>query len=167
MHGDIKPQNVLVFDGEEGKGEYLAKVADFGYSGMLMVDAVRVTVHGTEGWAAPEYTKGMSADFEAARRIDVFSLGWLCLWLLFYNRSENETGGTTSDFLAHRRSKTSLVDIASEHIESSEGIDDETRKNLTSFFQRSLQHDPALRVVDCQTLLGLIAPHRCVHIRSR
>lgn len=43
MHGDIKRQNVLVFDGEEGKGEYLAKVTDFGYSGMLMVDAVRVT----------------------------------------------------------------------------------------------------------------------------
>jgi serine/threonine protein kinase len=162
VHGDLKPQNVLVFDGEEGEGGYMAKVADFGYSSILVGEDARVRMHGTEGWAAPEYTKGMSADFEVARRTDVFSLGCLCLWLLFYNGSETGEGSTTSNFLAHRRSRTSLVDIALGHIQVSKGIDEETRKSLTSLFEQSLQNDPALRIVNCQTLLGLIAPHRCV-----
>jgi serine/threonine protein kinase len=161
VHGDVKPQNVLVFNGEEGPAGYMAKMADFGYSS-IFVEQARLKMYGTEGWAAPEYMKGMSADFEAARRMDVFSLGLLCLWLLFYNRSETGVDDTTADFLAHRRSRTNLVDIALRNVQASKEMDEETRKNLTSFFEQSLQHNTALRVVDCQTLLGLIAPYRCV-----
>lgn len=32
MHGDIKPQNVLIFEGVAGEADYEARVTDFGYS---------------------------------------------------------------------------------------------------------------------------------------
>ncbi|KIW13608.1 hypothetical protein PV08_08798 [Exophiala spinifera] len=158
IHGDIKPQNVLVFDGDGESGKYLAKVADFGYSGVLRNPTAKIVIRGTELWAAPEYAQAMTVDFETARRMDIFSLGWLCLWLLFYNRPE--TGGgrgqNTSDFLAHRQTKKSLVRVALDHIKTSRGMDEELQRDLASFFEQSLQLDPAERTVGCRTLHGLI-----------
>ena len=114
---------------------------------------------------APEWNhRNVMTTSEGAQKMDVFSLGALCLWLLFYNYNNNNkhniTGGSTSDFFAQRRSKTDLIALVGQHIKGVEGLGEEKRSNLQVFFKRSLQHDPALRCLKCEAIVKLIAPER-------
>lgn len=75
IHGDIKPQNILLFQKGE---EWTAKIADFG--GSLIGSEVR----GRESlqlvsryWAAPETVRPLNA--EEMQQADLFSLG-MVLW---------------------------------------------------------------------------------------
>jgi transcriptional regulator with GAF, ATPase, and Fis domain/Tfp pilus assembly protein PilF len=67
IHCDLKPQNILVADGD---GTPHAKLIDFGFAGqpaLADADAAR----GTLGYVAPEVLKGVDAD----ARADLYSLG--------------------------------------------------------------------------------------------
>ena len=53
VHGDIKPQNVLIFDNEEGG--YVARVADVGYSTQWALPDDLVRMPRSRPWDAPEW----------------------------------------------------------------------------------------------------------------
>jgi serine/threonine protein kinase len=72
IHGDVKPQNVLVF--EEKKSRYRAKVADFSHSMFdTGSDTQRHLPGGTPAYAAPEWKKPATA--KLLRASDVYSYG--------------------------------------------------------------------------------------------
>ena len=81
MHGDIKPQNVLIFRGKSRK--YCAKVIDFGNSAQYLDDGHKIEHFGSEAWAAPEYKSGAQRRQSEGIEADLFSLGLLYFWLLF------------------------------------------------------------------------------------
>jgi hypothetical protein len=92
IHGDIKPQNVLVF--KDDTGTTTVKMADFGYSTLTTNEAIaklegpttdhteRVFLPKSRPWNAPEHHFGMFTAQEA-KQTDVYSFGMLCLWVLF------------------------------------------------------------------------------------
>ena len=79
IHGDIKPQNVLIF--EDQPGRYTAKVMDFGYSTLFSTEKDLINMPLSWPWAAPEWHhRGFLPSH--AMKMDVYSIGLLCLWLL-------------------------------------------------------------------------------------
>ena len=67
IHCDLKPQNILV---AEGDGEPRAKLLDFGFAERASLSDVTAP-RGTLGYIAPEVFKGVDAD----ARADLYSLG--------------------------------------------------------------------------------------------
>jgi hypothetical protein len=123
-------------------------VSDFGYSTIFARPDAIIKMPATEPWVAPEWShNNATTDPEGARKMDLFSLGALCFWLLFHNNDNNKNtiGHSTSDFLAQRRSGFSLIELADQHIGRTEGLEKEERDNLQLFFEHSLQPDPTLR----------------------
>ena len=88
IHGDIKPQNVLIFMSQDGS--LVAKLSDFGgcYSSddeaqldsQLM--AFTNALAGTEYWSAPEVALREHPAFTRETR-DYYSLGLIALYILF------------------------------------------------------------------------------------
>ncbi|KAL1964726.1 hypothetical protein VTN77DRAFT_6752 [Rasamsonia byssochlamydoides] len=73
IHGDIKPQNVLVFSHPDRR--YIAKLADFGFSVIEAVESTHCRTVGTPTWRAPEANKDIPV--QALVYTDVFSFGLL------------------------------------------------------------------------------------------
>lgn len=86
VHGDVKPQNVLVFEDKMG-GVYV-KLADFGFAGWAANDSDEATVNPPKSvpWNAPEHHH-RGFPIQEAKAMDIYSLGLVCLWLLFHGRS--------------------------------------------------------------------------------
>lgn len=80
IHGDIKPQNVLIF--KDSHGTYTPRVTDFGYSTWFASEDETIGIRTSWPWNAQEYDR-CSVRPSQAKNMDVFSLGMLCLWVLF------------------------------------------------------------------------------------
>lgn len=77
VHGDVKAENVLIFSHTER--QYIAKVADFGYSFVEATVDDLVNLGGTRPWKAPE-TKSRVPKYQL-KLTDVYSFG-LLVWRL-------------------------------------------------------------------------------------
>ncbi|KAI3323109.1 hypothetical protein HD806DRAFT_497980 [Xylariaceae sp. AK1471] len=84
VHGDIKPENILIF--KDVDDEFSAKVADFGYSTLFAKDSesAEVTLPLSWPWTAPEIEDCNIVTFEQAKQADVFSFGLVCFWIICY-----------------------------------------------------------------------------------
>lgn len=89
VHADFKPQNVLIFQGQNDQTPFVAKLSDFGFSILDVKEnsnnAVNITGW-TEGWQAPEIDyyrdAGKPITTEAYRKADIYSFG-LVVWSVF------------------------------------------------------------------------------------
>jgi serine/threonine protein kinase len=81
VHGDLKPNNVLIFKPKDAKNDQLAwvaKLADFGGSVLdVDKDSFGLLSTGTYPWNAPEWKARLSRD--DLLRTDIYSLG-LLIW---------------------------------------------------------------------------------------
>jgi len=89
IHGDTKPQNVLVFKQESSKRSpelIYAKLADFGYSGWNKNPESSISLYlpRSRPWDGPEYHR-RAFDLNGAKQLDIFSLGLTCFWFLFHD----------------------------------------------------------------------------------
>jgi len=78
VHGDIKSENVLIFENE---GIYQAKICDFGFA-VLLVDIKGEKARllgGTSPWTAPEFRRELPYPHHFLKLTDVYSLG-LLIW---------------------------------------------------------------------------------------
>lgn len=73
VHGDLKPENVLVFD----QGGLVAKLSDFGMS--LLDTYCGETLRGTPGWQAPEVHSVVSVHPPNYLKADNYTFG-LVIW---------------------------------------------------------------------------------------
>ena len=87
IHGDLKPQNILLFEDPETKGAFVAKVADFGFSN---IDFLKESIRGeSERWAAPERVHGCPEKIITAMQeldspgcaSDVYSFGLVAVFV--------------------------------------------------------------------------------------
>ncbi|KAK4199966.1 kinase-like domain-containing protein [Triangularia verruculosa] len=78
-HGDIKPQNIVIFPQESQRGLFTAKLTDFGYSVFEFEEHPTLPAW-TEDWSAPEASPnihdGQQIDtFQDIKATDVYSYG--------------------------------------------------------------------------------------------
>ena len=89
VHGDVKPDNVLVFASRD-HFSCTAKIADFGHSVRNFNQNTltpEVAPQGTEGWSAPELRNQQSLRTDMLYKCDIWSLA-LTIWSVLSRRGE-------------------------------------------------------------------------------
>jgi serine/threonine protein kinase len=153
IHGDIKPENVLIFEG--GSNRYNGKVTDFGYSAQFRADDEMVILPFSKPWCAPEHHHHAVTILQA-KKMDVYSFGMICLWLLFYNF----TGDRIRDFVTDLKFAKPPAQIARELVLGLATLSSQRQEDLVAFFKIALAIEPSSRSSDFGELLKLITPHR-------
>ena len=152
IHGDINPRNILVFD---DNGKPLPKLSDFGY-GALMAEGDATRLATTWPWNAPETDSTWSFDFESAQKTDTYSLGLVCLWVIFGPMAStlvpNEEVAMPILWIEELRKKKSLCQEAMSMTSLIPLIDPKQRHRLRSFFQHALADIPEHRSIYLQGL---------------
>jgi serine/threonine protein kinase len=148
VHGDVKPQNVLVFRADDGS--FTAKVADFGFSTRYAQDDTHIVLHQSWPWHAPEFDEYHEFTPVQALKTDVFSFGLLCLWFLF---EESLSGILPLPMAAQWKSPSHVYkgeDFANQLVIAEVGFNNETKHMLQNYFGGCLASDPMVRDVDMQ-----------------
>lgn len=183
VHGDIKPQNVLIFFDDQwtyrdrDTGEVLhsepeivhAKLADFGYAGWNTDPSKEVFLYLPESkpWTGPEYHH-RAFEIQQAQRLEIFSFGLLCLWFLFHDKLESSKFKTTTQLadFCHKNALYScasieklkraglLSQLASELVRQQDSLDDRMKQDLIFFFLSCLNTDAKNRSLQIQRLVS-------------
>jgi serine/threonine protein kinase len=175
IHGDIKPQNFLVFwnDGW-GRDEWRqpeithAKLADFGYAGWNMDPSKEVSLYLPESkpWAGPEYHH-RAFGIQQAKQLEIFSFGLSCLWFLFHDKLKSLDAETPVrlaeichenafyDAKSIERLKRDglLSQLACELVRSETSLGGAVKQDLILFFVSSLDMDPKTRKLSIECLV--------------
>ena len=174
VHGDIKPQNVLVFKDAITR-KVTVKVADFGYSTLTAGESGKVLLPKSRPWNAPEHHFGEFKVHEA-KKMDVYSFGMLCLWVLFGGRLSDFPQTTTAadgvtelisfdappfrsgpTLLERLKDEDRLEYIANHRLGSLPGLDVEYAIRLKEIFSMTLLHNPGKRTCDLARVIGLLS----------
>lgn len=159
IRGDIKPENVLIF--QDQAGQYIAKVIDFGYSSRFANEDEDILLPCSWPWNAPEsYSRCKPTQ---ARKMDVFSFGMLCLWVIFENylsgtvpfpeearwaeqyfeNAENES--RSKSLLDELKRSDKLSSLSRQLITAAPDLEENQKITLLQFFDACLVHNPELR----------------------
>lgn len=144
IHGDIKPDNILIFG--DTIDSATAQVTDFGYSCMGAKENDIVYLPVSRDWCAPEY-HDRGIELHKAKKMDIYSFAMVCLWVLFGKefielRQELER---TNDRDQFHRSAMELASTAG-HFGS----------ELRTFFDLALREDWQAREEDLEKLVMLL-----------
>ena len=145
VHGDLKPENVLIF-GEPG--HWIAKLADFGGAANIGKDGYWEG-GGTIGWRAPEvrelYESGKPLDLSVVDRVDNYSFG-LLLWSIFLKEKVRAP---------HDETELNVERIALEDLhDNCENVPASLTIVLRNSFSSLLNLDPRVRNNKIEPLLG-------------
>ncbi|KAI1806722.1 serine/threonine protein kinase japonica group [Daldinia bambusicola] len=156
VHGDIKPENVLLFMQKDKPN--ITKVIDFGYSLQFTPRSRKMKLPISRPWNAPEHTRGMREwTFEQAVKTEVFSYGMLCLWMLFYDYFYKLCPGKGSRY-GISTVKESLRPLSRLLLADEPSLTSDQRQSLGNFFDASLQEDPQQRESSIVRLLQNLDP---------
>jgi hypothetical protein len=163
--------NALVF---EQDGKRIVKLADLGDASICDGIETLAFLPYSRPWNAPEYHH-RGFPFWGAAKMDIYSFGLLCLWVLFgesLSRSAaslnhcQEDGQTTTGFpptveMLAMLKKNNLVQVAAgEFVFAKKEITREQQSKLDSFFTLTLAEKPTARSSDFQLLLKLLGDDR-------
>lgn len=152
IHGDIKPHNVLIFDGEQG--QHVAKVTDFGFSTIFNRDGL-IMMPMSQPWNPPEHHHRGFTSIDAMK-MDVYSFGLVCLWLLFFNSDKRDH----KDFFTALEDQSNLQCFAYSLVTAEFEHPDillEERTRLLEFFESALAKDPRQRSSSFQLLMQVLS----------
>jgi serine/threonine protein kinase len=171
VHGDLRPENLLVFQDDDGK--FVIKVTDFGYSTCMTASSeTRLSkMHGSKPWNAPEIDgPDILLSFTQAKMTDLYSLGMLCLWIIFRDRLwemcppspegyDPFVGLRRRDIASIDRIKTDgrIRDFARRWIQTTPGLEENLQITLMRFLDSALSNTQDARhatVADIESLIG-------------
>ncbi|KAL8913129.1 MAG: hypothetical protein Q9171_002023 [Xanthocarpia ochracea] len=137
IHGDIKPENILMF--RKANGEFYAKLCDFGFSILIPDENENSTIDLPKStpWHAPELNENRHGlSILEAKKTDIYSAGLVCLWLLLGNgtaQRANPWAGGYEIIERLKREKT-ISDFIALNLQEMLDIDEEMKSHLGIFF---------------------------------
>jgi hypothetical protein len=156
VHGDVKPDNVLVFAGQGNNVPFQAKLSDFGVCVDLEAPGGKFTLsdyRGTPAWLAPEVIKedvsrfgGFSPDLMF--RFDAYSFG---LVLLSIFTSDGQPPALDEDF-------DRVPEQISKMLNSQKEVTSDLRMQLRKALLNLLAEDPTKRPLPTPALLKADTP---------
>ncbi|KAI4251527.1 MAG: hypothetical protein LQ352_004797 [Teloschistes flavicans] len=150
IHGDIKPENILVF--ADVNGAPLVKVTDFGHSAFGQSERDMCYPPASNFWAAPEYHhRGFS--IASAKLMEIYTLSLLCLWLLLDQHHGVLKGADAVRILWKAIDQGSLTELAFEVVQSLQ-MAERRSEELKEFFASSLRTDPSKRTSSVHKILN-------------
>lgn len=136
VHGDVKPDNVLVFP---EAGGFIAKVIDFGCSTFGAATDDLVLIGRTVPWAAPEL-RDTPITVMAAMQADIYSYGKVCAWILFgQEMSLADFASLPFDFNQAVARQMQITNSEWDELRNRPTVLRNTLPSLEKFFERSLQ----------------------------
>lgn len=81
VHGDVKPENILVFPRKDTRNSFSLKLTDFGHS-VIEADNYKSLPAFTPQWSAPEVTKKTHMTFTQMKATDYYSFGLVTLSIM-------------------------------------------------------------------------------------
>lgn len=155
LHGDIKLDNVLVFENSNPQTcrvrPFVAKLADFG-GALFDIDTVTTLPAGTLPWTAPELLgQGASKNLtpESLLQTDVYSLGFL-IWRLFANGMHlflkcSSSASKWKEAEEMKKNDTKLFN----YLDSIEGFEPDVDRNLlNTIIKLTVRVDSAARSLE-------------------
>ena len=128
VHGDVKPDNILIFPRIGYQNAFMAKLTDFGHS-VSACDSPSGLPAFTPQWAAPEVLGDCEVSFDGLISTDVYSYGLVALSIIL-GRSYFES---MPGFMQQREKGTLLE-------EAMALIENEDRENHDSDFELDIIH---------------------------
>ncbi|KAL8697682.1 MAG: hypothetical protein Q9224_002191 [Gallowayella concinna] len=150
IHGDVKPENLLMF--QRANGEYYVKLCDLGFSSLFAnQEDVKLDLPISHPWNAPELSKNgqFGLSVVEAQRSDIYSVGLVCLWLLFGKGvavpPDNIWGGGY-DFITELKQSGTINHFASSKLDLLPDVDEEMKCNLRTFFRLTTAEKSETRI---------------------
>lgn len=147
IHGDIKPENVLIF-ASEAENKINTRVTDFGYSTLHAINSseAQIRLPFSVPWNAPETTVDRDRLFSVhdAKKTDIYSFGMLCAWVLFHNSLRSTLK------LSTLKEDGRLFQSIQEWIYIEADLGPLQKKSLTNFFSSAIAFDPKHRQLNLQ-----------------
>jgi serine/threonine protein kinase len=177
VHGDVKPENVLIFTDEFG--DHVPKVMDFGFAMHFSGDEDVQPVPKSRPWHAPEHDFDLY-NLVQALKMDVFSFSMLCLWILFEKQlsgvallpqnmywaedylPKNQFEGQDKHVLKALKGAEKLGDFAQQLIVAEKELDNADRQDMKMLFAEALVHDPRNRTYDLGGYFSFLIPDKYV-----
>ncbi|KAK7937212.1 kinase-like protein [Apiospora aurea] len=158
IHGDLKPENVLV-DVDESGGN-VVKLINFGYSAYFggPMHPHGVYLPKSEPWHAPEVKLDHSFTLEEAQCADTYSLALVCLWLIFHQQptsSKGTSGVSRAVLLQLRDQGKNLKSFALDCLKSCKELDNSLRNELLGIFSAALSTNVYERLQGLRKLAAL------------
>lgn len=154
VHGDIKPDNILVFRQQDPDIPYIAKVSDFGLCIDMSAGSIDASVYtGTPNWTGPEvgevYDVAMFGEFrpDHLKLFDVYSLGMLLLAIFATEQGKSPFPGDT------RRERFGEALMAMRMIDDTSGMPPSLRRVLRTAVLSFLQPRPCDRSLSSPDIL--------------
>ena len=130
---------------------------DFGYSTLFATEDDLIQIPYSGIWTAPErHHRGILPI--QAKKMDGYSFGVLCLWLLFYNKADREFEPKKDV----GNSPTCLSIYAFELLRSAADLDTRGRNRIQKVLRSTLAQNPVERTADFNELLELLSPYSSV-----
>lgn len=134
---------------------YVAKIADFGYSSIVRGNN-GIVMPMSWPWVAPEWNEDKFNPLDA-KKMDAYSFGMLCLWLILY-MSLNNPEGKLED-LRNKHSGNTYA-ASTSLIESHGSLQAPQKEMLDKLFSLTLVKDPNCRSFDFNQFLGCLTTDR-------
>lgn len=111
-----------------------------------------MTITGTQGWMAPEWHhRRFTTDVVGAKKMEVYTYGLLCHWLLFDTVQDSKNLDFT---LSAETPLSSARRLTSEEA----GLHDQQRQQLFRLFEETLTEDRDARGSNFQEILEILMP---------
>jgi len=145
--------------------EYVAKLADFGYSTCTKMKtntlgSGSVVLPWSPPWNAPEVNAdNHTLSIAEARLSDVFSVGVTCLWLLFMDNPPKEFADSSNrgyNWLSVLKEERKLKVFALERLDGCTNLTSPEKNAMKTFFELTLSLDSCERSTDLHHLLTLL-----------
>lgn len=142
VHGDVKPENVLIFPRAGFDDEFTAKLTDFGHSVFKFEGRDDLPAF-TLAYSAPEATR-QHLSFQDLTQTDVYSYGLVALSLFLGRNSCHDFGNQLKTYKEHDTMYAEAVKLI-EREDQEQTDSDLNVPTLRKLFSKSIRRDPGTR----------------------